>query len=427
MLWFVLSLGSALFQVLRNMVMKRLGHALDETINVWGRFTFILPFAAAPLLVQGLPPRQPGIYWYCFLFAVTQITGTQCLALALKVAEISLVTALWKLSVVLLVVWGYLTLGEEPSFLGVVGVLVCVAGVYLINVSRARVSLWAPLVSLVRDPGQRYTLGAALFYAPSVVIIKKIALLSSPTYAVFMGYLFCSVLITPWVLYRSARHFRQLGRHWLGFVGLGAFAALSTQLGTTAYTMTVSSYVEAVKQIEILLALVIGWLDVRRGRARSARSGLAARSCCGHRHPDTRQGLTRARGRLGLAAARPLPGLSDRAIVLSPRRDVPLRAVRTEERARAAAHGRHAMPKYLFEASYSPGRRQGRHQGRRLQAPGRDRGALKGLGGRLEAFYFAYGETDAFVIVELPDTVSATAVALTVGGERRPCGSRRWS
>ena len=75
---------------------------------------------------------------------MTQITGTQCLALALKVAEISLVTALWKLSVVLLVVWGYFTLGEEPSTLGVVGVLVCVAGVYLINVSRARVSLWAP-------------------------------------------------------------------------------------------------------------------------------------------------------------------------------------------------------------------------------------------------------------------------------------------
>ena len=80
-----------------------------------------------------------------------------------------------------------------------------------------------------------------------------------------MGYLFCSVLITPWVLYRSARHFRQLGRHWLGFVGLGAFAALSTQLGTTAYTMTVSSYVEAVKQIEILLALVIGWLMFGEG------------------------------------------------------------------------------------------------------------------------------------------------------------------
>jgi drug/metabolite transporter (DMT)-like permease len=265
MLWFGLAAGSALFQVLRNMVMKRLGHALDETINVWGRFTFILPFAALPLLVGGVPPIRHGAYWYCLLFAATQITGTQCLALALKVAEISLVTALWKLSVVLLVAWGYLALGEEPSTLGVAGVLVCVAGVYLINVSRARVSLWAPLVSLVRDPGQRYTLGAALFYAPSVVFIKKIALLSNPAFAVFMGYLFCSVLITPWALYRSARHFRQLGRHWLGFVGLGAFAAVSTQLGTTAYTLTVSSYVEAVKQVEILLALLIGYLVFGEG------------------------------------------------------------------------------------------------------------------------------------------------------------------
>ena len=265
MLWFVLALGSALFQVLRNMVMKRLGHALDETINVWGRFTFILPFAALGVWSEGMPDLKPGVWIYCLLFALSQMTGTQFLAMALKVAEISLVTALWKLSVILLVVWGFLALGERPSMLGVAGVVVSVVGVYLINVSRARVSLWAPLVSLVRDPGQRYTLGAALFYAPSVVLIKKLALLSSPSFAVFAGYLFCSVLITPFALWRSARHFRQIGPYWLSFLGLGAFAAISTLLGTRAYTLTVSSYVEAVKQVELLIALVIGTLVFGEG------------------------------------------------------------------------------------------------------------------------------------------------------------------
>ena len=39
----------------------------------------------------------------------------------------------------------------------------------------------------------------------------------------------------------------------------------------------------------------------------------------------------------------------------------------------------------------------------------------KSMGGRVEAFYFAYGKTDALVIVDLPDSASATAVALTVG------------
>jgi uncharacterized protein with GYD domain len=36
------------------------------------------------------------------------------------------------------------------------------------------------------------------------------------------------------------------------------------------------------------------------------------------------------------------------------------------------------------------------------------------VGGRLESFYFAFGERDAYVIVELPDNESAAAVALTV-------------
>jgi drug/metabolite transporter (DMT)-like permease len=270
MSWFLLSLGSALFQVLRNMVMKRLGHALDETINVWGRFTFILPFAAVGVWVEGVPPLDGGLWLYCLLFAVSQIVGTQCLSIALNVSDISLVTALWKLSVVMLLVWGVFWLGEVPSVWGVAGVLVSVAGVYLINVSRARVSLWAPLLALVRDPGQRYTLGAAIFYAPSVIFIRELAVRSNPAWAVFIGYASCALLITPIALWRSARNFRQIGRHWPSFVGLGAFAAISTQLGTTAYTLTVPAYVEAVKQLEILFALAIGyWIFGERARVKA--------------------------------------------------------------------------------------------------------------------------------------------------------------
>ncbi len=41
--------------------------------------------------------------------------------------------------------------------------------------------------------------------------------------------------------------------------------------------------------------------------------------------------------------------------------------------------------------------------------------ALTGLGGRLEAFYFAFGGADAYVIADLPDNASAAAVSLAVG------------
>jgi uncharacterized protein with GYD domain len=36
------------------------------------------------------------------------------------------------------------------------------------------------------------------------------------------------------------------------------------------------------------------------------------------------------------------------------------------------------------------------------------------LGGKVESFYFGFGEADAYVLIDLPDNVSAAAVGLAV-------------
>ena len=72
------------------------------------------------------------------------------------------------------------------------------------------------------------------------------------------------------------------------------------------------------------------------------------------------------------------------------------------------------MPKYLIEASYTAEGAKG------LLAEGgtkrRDAAvkAVKAVGGKVEAFYFAFGESDAVVIVDGPDNVSAAAVSLAI-------------
>lgn len=72
------------------------------------------------------------------------------------------------------------------------------------------------------------------------------------------------------------------------------------------------------------------------------------------------------------------------------------------------------MPKFLIEASYTLDGVKG------VQSAGGSsrREAVaqlaESVGGQLEAFYFAFGDADAYVIVDLPDNESATAVALTV-------------
>jgi uncharacterized protein with GYD domain len=72
------------------------------------------------------------------------------------------------------------------------------------------------------------------------------------------------------------------------------------------------------------------------------------------------------------------------------------------------------MPKYLFQANYVGEGVKGL-----LKEGGSSRRAAvekaaQSLGGTLEAFYYAFGDTDAYVVVDLPDNATATALALTV-------------
>jgi uncharacterized protein with GYD domain len=73
------------------------------------------------------------------------------------------------------------------------------------------------------------------------------------------------------------------------------------------------------------------------------------------------------------------------------------------------------MAKFLFEAKYTPEGAKGIiKEGGSARRAAIEK-AVTGLGGRLEAFYFAFGGVDAYVIVDLPDNATAAAMALAVG------------
>ena len=72
------------------------------------------------------------------------------------------------------------------------------------------------------------------------------------------------------------------------------------------------------------------------------------------------------------------------------------------------------MPKYLSHGSYTLEGVRGL-----LKEGGSSRRAhfeqiITGLGGKVEAFYFALGEDDVYSIVDLPDNVSSAAISLAL-------------
>lgn len=72
------------------------------------------------------------------------------------------------------------------------------------------------------------------------------------------------------------------------------------------------------------------------------------------------------------------------------------------------------MPKYLFQVSYTTEGLRGliKDGGSKRRAVAQQ--AVASVGGRLEAFYFAFGDNDVIGIVDAPDNVSVAALSLAV-------------
>ena len=72
------------------------------------------------------------------------------------------------------------------------------------------------------------------------------------------------------------------------------------------------------------------------------------------------------------------------------------------------------MPKYLLQVNYTTEGARGlvKDGGSARRAAAQK--VAESLGGRIESMYFAFGDTDAYVIAEMPDNASVAAITLTL-------------
>ena len=213
-MWFALAVTAALCQVLRNTVMKRLGHCPGRVHQRLGPLH--VPAAVRRRLfvaVDGrVPPiRSRGSPLACAVFAVCQMhLHAGAVQGAQAVADLD----------------GHRALEGEPARPRSGSAMsrfasgpprsgwpasCCQHGrrVPARTCTAPASRRWAPLAVLFTDPGIRYTLLAALFFAPSVVTIKWAMQLSDPYMGTLGGYVAASLLITPLVLWTSWRRLRR--------------------------------------------------------------------------------------------------------------------------------------------------------------------------------------------------------------------------
>jgi uncharacterized protein with GYD domain len=72
------------------------------------------------------------------------------------------------------------------------------------------------------------------------------------------------------------------------------------------------------------------------------------------------------------------------------------------------------MPKYLIQASYNAEGAKGLMKDGGSKRKEAAEELIKSLGGTMEAFYYAFGDDDAYVIFDAPDNVSVAAASMAV-------------
>lgn len=72
------------------------------------------------------------------------------------------------------------------------------------------------------------------------------------------------------------------------------------------------------------------------------------------------------------------------------------------------------MPKYMWKVSYSQAGLQGLLRQGAVDRAAQFERIIASNGGTLEGFHFAFGETDAYVIADLPGDPAAAALSLAV-------------
>jgi drug/metabolite transporter (DMT)-like permease len=301
--WVLLAGGAAVAYAFHGAWSKRVAGEVGPLVGSWALFAFALPLLAVYLALQGIPDIGPSFWPVLGVNCVLNLGASYLFLSALRAGDLGVTYPLLALTPVFVIPVEFVLLGELPGRWGAVGILMVVAGVYLLNFSHRRAGLLAPILALTRSPGARRTLGVVVLWSMSGTLDRVAVLDSSPAFygVALAGGL--SLLFLP--LIGRARH-RQRRSDRIAAIALqaegtaagsglpagrlpedapdgrlrflpsgswmlvvhGALFATMFIMQMEALDLALASYVLSIKRTGAILAVLLGWLVFREGALR---------------------------------------------------------------------------------------------------------------------------------------------------------------
>ncbi len=255
-LWIPLALAAGVLQSVRNGFARSLSGAISPALNSWSRFAFNLPFSillfSALVAANGFPSVSLRYYVLCLATGVTQLLGNVCLIAAFRHTNFAQAIVLHKLEIVFTALIGALVFSELPTAAAWTGILVCAAGVILMQRARAsdqRTAFHADAGSfLAIVAGFFLVLASFSLKEANSVLVELNPRVGAGRFEVAAHTLFNVtwmevVLLTGWLWWRFPGELARVGIHWRRMLLIGLTGFLGSLGWFWAYSLTLVAYV----------------------------------------------------------------------------------------------------------------------------------------------------------------------------------------
>ena len=264
-MWFAFALATAIFTSFADVLRKKAVNRADVLVIAWAWRFFVFLFALSFLRFE--PTRQlgPAFYWTAPIIVVCIISSTLLYVKSLKHSDMSLTIPMLAFSPLFLLITSPLILGEFPHPLGLVGILLIVAGSYILNYRESSKGYFEPFKALVRNKGTRLMLIVAVIYSIGANIEKIGVLNASPLFWIVTTEAVASTALLPIMLKNVQQPVSQIKKNFKYLFLLGLFEAIAMFCQMKAYQLAIVPYVISIKRTSVIWSALLGFLILKEG------------------------------------------------------------------------------------------------------------------------------------------------------------------
>jgi drug/metabolite transporter (DMT)-like permease len=280
-LWIPFTIIAALGQVARNAMQR----SLTGPLGTWGatniRFLFGFPFSilffTVVIAVTGdHVPWPTAQFWpWLLLGALTQITGTGMMLLAMNDRSFVVTTAYLKTEAIQTAIFGFVFLGDHLTWLKVIAILIATAGVVVAALRPASGKGFADLKPTLLGLGAAAAFAlSAVGYRGAVIVVPGVSFVTAASYTLVFGLFVQTLVLTIYLLLRAPDVLRKILGLWKPSLFAGFMGAFASQFWFLAFALTAAANVRTLALVEVLFAQGVAYYSFKQPLSARELSGI---------------------------------------------------------------------------------------------------------------------------------------------------------